>query len=77
MHLWEVCGVHGSDCLHAADVKKENFLVCSNTYCIGSILSHLDAVDISFVTLKIGKVFACLAVPHFDIFVNLTSREQD
>jgi len=77
VHFREVSGVHRANSLHASDVEQKDLFVGAYTNCKGAVRRHLDAMDITFVSLQVGEVLACLTVPNFDLFVNLASREKD
>ena len=76
MHILEFASINLADCLHAADVEEQDLLVCAYRDGERAIVCHLDAVNVSLVSLEIRNVLACFTVPHFNVFVHLAARQQ-
>ena len=73
MHLRVVTCINLADCFLAADIEKQDLLVGADTDGEGTVCRHLDAVNVTTVTAQISDVDASLAVPHLDVFIDLTA----
>jgi len=47
MHLRHIASVHASHSLLSANIKNQDFLVCSYRNSKAAVLRHLDAVDVA------------------------------
>ena len=76
VHLRIFTRVHLTDRLLAPYVEQEDLLVGADTDGERAIRCHLDCMYVATVARKVRYVLPGLAVPHLDIFVDLSSREK-
>ena len=73
MHLRVCASVHLADSFLAADVEEQDLLVRTHTDSKGTVLCHLNAMNVTTVAAKISDVDSCFTVPDLHILVDLTT----
>lgn len=75
VHFGVAAGIDLAHGFLAPDVEEKDLLVCAHTDGERAICSHLDAVNVTTVSTKIGNVDSSLTIPDFHIFVDLATRQ--